>query len=246
MVKLTRMRENFDLSPAHLRPVGSYVKTIVRLGLPSGLTQAIFSSAMIIVQSLTNCFGEQFIAANVVVMRVDGFAMMPNFSFGMALTTFAGQNVGAGRYDRVLQGAKQGTWMAVGTSAAITGVILLLGKSLMHIFTETQELVDLSYYLMTILAVGYIAVAISQSLSGIMRGAGDTMTPMWISLITTVVVRVPIAYGISYLTRTAELPYGQKECVQISLLLSWVLGAVLTVLFYRLGRWKGKAVKQDT
>ena len=87
---------------------------------------------------------------------------------------------------------------------------------------------------MTILAVGYIAVAISQSLSGIMRGAGDTMTPMWISLITTVVVRVPIAYGISYLTRTAELPYGQKECVQISLLLSWVLG------------WKGKAVKQDT
>ncbi len=245
MVKLTRMRENFDLSPAHLRPVGSYVKTIVRLGLPSGLTQAIFSSAMIIVQSLTNCFGEQFIAANVVVMRVDGFAMMPNFSFGMALTTFAGQNVGAGRYDRVLQGAKQGTWMAVGTSAAITGVILLLGKSLMHIFTETQELVELSYYLMTILAVGYIAVAISQSLSGIMRGAGDTMTPMWISLITTVVVRVPIAYGISYLTRTAELPYGQKECVQISLLLSWVLGAVLTVLFYRLGRWKGKAVGQD-
>ena len=56
---------------------------------------------MIIVQSLTNSFGEMFIAANVVIMRVDGFAMMPNFSFGMALTTCAGQNVGAGLYDRV-------------------------------------------------------------------------------------------------------------------------------------------------
>ena len=244
MVKLTKMTANFDLSVKHLKPVASYMKTIVRLGLPSGLTQAIFSSAMIIVQSLTNCFGEQFIAANVIVMRVDGFAMMPNFSFGTALTTYAGQNVGAGKYDRVTQGAKQGTLMALGTSAVITGVILLLGRPLMDIFTDTASLVELSYHLMTILAVGYLAVAVTQSLSGIMRGAGDTMTPMWISLITTVAIRVPIAYGISFLTRTAELPYGQSECIQISLLLSWVIGAVLTVIFYRLGKWKNKAIKQ--
>ncbi|MBR5871494.1 MAG: MATE family efflux transporter [Clostridia bacterium] len=244
MVKLTKMRTHFDLTAKQLKPVGSYMKTIIKLGLPSGLTQAIFSSAMIIVQSLTNCFGEQFIAANVVVMRVDGFAMMPNFSFGMAMTTYAGQNVGAGQYDRVSKGAKQGTLMAIGTSAVITGIILLFGKSLMHIFTDTLELVELSYHLMTILAVGYIAFAVTQSLSGIMRGAGDTMTPMWISLITTVAIRVPVAYGISFLTRTAELPYGQKECIQISLLLSWVIGAVLTALFYRMGKWKSKAIKQ--
>jgi Na+-driven multidrug efflux pump len=81
---------------------------------------------MIVVQSLTNQFGEQFIAANVVIMRVDGFAMMPNFSFGMALTTYSGQNVGAGLYDRVIKGAKQGTLMAVGCSTAITAVILIL------------------------------------------------------------------------------------------------------------------------
>ncbi len=244
MIKLTKMQQHYDLAWHNLKPVGSYMKTIIKLGLPSGLTQAIFSSAMIIVQSLTNCFGEQFIAANVVVMRVDGFAMMPNFSFGTALTTYAGQNVGANQYDRVIKGAKQGTLMAVGTSTVITGIILLLGKPLMHIFTDTVELVNLSYHLMTILAVGYIAVAVTQSLSGIMRGAGDTMTPMWISLITTVAIRVPVAYGISFLTRTAELPYGQKECIQISLLLSWVLGAVLTVLFYRMGKWKTKAIKQ--
>ena len=97
--------------------------------------------------------------------------------------------------------------------------------------------------LMLILAVGYIAVAVTQSLSGIMRGAGDTMTPMWISLITTVAVRVPIAYGISFLTRTAELPYGQKECIQISLVSSWVIGALLTLLFYRIGKWKKKAIQ---
>ena len=244
LIKLSKMREFFDFGVKYLKPVGSYVKTIVRLGLPSGLTQAIFSSAMIIVQSLTNQFGEQFIAANVVVMRVDGFAMMPNFSFGTALTTYAGQNVGAGLYDRVTKGAKQGTLIAVGCSTLITGIILLFGKGLMGVFTDTKSLVDMSYYLMQILAIGYIAVAVTQSLSGIMRGAGDTMTPMWISLITTVAVRVPIAYGISYLTRTPELPYGHSECIQISLLASWVIGAVLTTLFYSRGKWKTKAIKQ--
>ncbi len=242
--KLMRMQENFDLKLPHLKPVSSYVQTIVKLGVPAGLTQAIFSCAMVVVQALTNSFGKQFIAANVVVMRVDGFAMMPNFSFGTAMTAYAGQNIGARKFDRVKQGAKQGTLMAVGCSAAITLVILLVGKSLMGIFTDTPELVELSYHLMTILAAGYIAVAVTQSLSGVMRGAGDTMTPMWISLITTVALRVPIAYGISFLTRTDALPNGNQECIQYSLLTSWVMGAVLTTLFYLRGKWKEKAIKQ--
>lgn len=244
LIKLSRMRQHFDFGIKYLKPVGIYVKNIIRLGLPSGLTQAIFSSAMIIVQSLTNQFGEMFIAANVVIMRVDGFAMMPNFSFGTALTTYSGQNVGAGLYDRVTKGAKQGTAMAVICSTVITGIILLFGKNLMGVFTDTNELVDLSYRLMMILAVGYIAVAVTQSLSGIMRGAGDSVTPMWISLIVTVAVRVPIAYGISYLTTTPELPNGQSECIQISLLCSWVIGALLTVILYARGKWKNKAIKQ--
>ena len=243
LIKLARMRENFDFNLHFLKPKKSYVSTLVRLGLPSGLTQAIFSSAMIVVQSLTNQFGELFIAANVVIMRVDGFAMMPNFSFGTALTTYAGQNTGAGLQDRVSKGAKQGTLLAVGCSTAITIAILFFGKSLMGIFTDTQELVEMSYRLMLILAVGYIAVAVTQSLSGIMRGAGDTMTPMWISLFTTIALRIPIAYGISFLTRTEELPFGRKECIQISLLCSWVIGALVTFIFYRIGKWKTKAIK---
>ena len=242
LFKLMNMREVFDLGKKELKLSRQYVAQIVRLGLPSGLTQAILSSAMIVVQSLTNSFGELFIAANVIVMRVDGFAMMPNFSFGMAMTTYAGQNVGAKKYDRVMQGAKQGTVLAITCSAVITGIILLFGKYLMAIFTDTNELVEMSYYMMCILAVGYIAMAVTQSLSGVMRGAGDTVTPMWISLCTTVMLRVPIAYGISYLTRTPELPFGRSECIQISLLISWCMGAVLTFIFYKVGKWKQKAI----
>lgn len=240
--KLMHMREQFDLGLNELKMSKRHVGQIVRLGIPSGLTQAIFSSAMIVVQSLTNSFGEQFIAANVIVMRVDGFAMMPNFSFGMAMTTYAGQNVGAKKMDRVTQGAKQGTLIAVGCSAVITATILLFGRYLMAIFTKTPELVDMSMYMMSILAVGYIAMAITQSLSGVMRGAGDTVTPMWISLITTVLIRVPLAYGISFATRTPELPYGRSECIQVSLLITWLVGALLTSVFYKIGKWKEKGI----
>ena len=242
LLRLMKMKEYFDLNPGYLKPQGKYTKKIMKLGLPSGITQAILSMAMIVVQSLTNSFGEMFIAANVIVMRVDGFAMMPNFSFGTAMTTYAGQNVGARRNDRVDQGAKQGTLIAVVTSAVITGLILLFGKSLMGIFTNTPELVDLSRDMMGILAAGYIAMAVTQSLSGVMRGAGDTMTPMWISIATTIFFRVPIAYGISFLTRTEALPNGRQECIFISLLVSWVLGALITFIFYKRGKWKDKAV----
>jgi len=242
--RLKRMTDLFDLSPVYMKLNGRYSGNMIRLGLPSGLTQAIFSMAMIIVQALTNSFGEMFIAANVIVMRVDGFAMLPNFSFGTAMTTYAGQNVGARKLDRVTKGAKQGTLIAVLTSATLTGLILLFGKQLMGIFTETVELVELSRRMMGIIAVGYIAMAVTQSLSGVMRGAGDTMTPMWISLFTTVAVRVPIAYGIAYLTRTPELPTGRQECVFISLLCSWVLGTVITTIFYLRGKWKKKLFQE--
>lgn len=241
-LKLARMSDIFDLKLSYLRLSKKYSGNIVRLGLPSGLTQAIFSMAMIVVQSLTNSFGETFIAANVIVMRVDGFAMLPNFSFGTAMTTYAGQNVGARAYDRVQKGARQGTMIAVLTTSVITGLILIFGRYLMGVFTDTAELVTLSMRMMQIIAVGYVAMAVTQSLSGVMRGAGDTMTPMWISLITTVVVRVPVAYGIAYFTRTPELPNGRQECIFISLLCSWLIGAGMTTVLYLRGRWKKKAL----
>lgn len=242
VLKLMRMTDLFDFKLKYFKLDKEIAWNIIRLGLPSGITQAIMSMAMILVQALTNSFGEQFIAANVIIMRVDGFAMLPNFSFGTAMTTYAGQNVGAGQHDRVAKGAKQGTLMAITTSAVITGTILIFGKYLMGIFTDTASLVELSMNMMRILAVGYIAVAVTQSLSGVMRGAGDTMTPMWISIVQTIIIRVPLAYGLVYLTKSDVHPNGRSECIFISLLISWVLGAALTAIFYRKGKWRKDAL----
>jgi len=84
-------------------------------------------------------------------------------------------------------------------------------------------------------------MAVTQSLSGVMRGAGDTMTPMWISLITTIGIRMPLAYALAFLTRSETLPNGSPDSLFISLLISWVMGAVLTTIFYRRGKWRGKS-----
>lgn len=240
--KIIKMTDVFHLGKSDLRMEKKYSMDIIRLGLPSGFTQAIFSMAMVMVQSLTNSFGEMVIAANVIIMRVDGFAMMPNFSFGTALTTYAGQNVGARKYDRVDQGAKSGTLLAVGVSAVITMIILVFGNILMYAFTDTAELVDLSMRMMRILAVGYIAMAVTQCLSGVMRGAGDTVSPMWISIFTTVIIRVPLAYAIAFMTRSPEMPTGNYRATFVSLLVSWLIGALITTVIYKRKKWKEKAI----
>ena len=96
------------------------------------------------------------------------------------------------------------------------------------------------------LAVGYIAMSVTQILSGVMRGAGDTMTPMWISFITTVIVRVPVAYGLEFLTRPegGAMGSGEPTPLFLSLLISWVVGAVLTTIAYLRGKWKKKAITE--
>ena len=71
-----------------------------------------------------------------------------------------------------------------------------------------------------------------------MRGAGDTITPMWISFVTTIIVRMPLAYGLAYLTRSEALPNGSPDSIFISLLIAWVTGAVLTTIFNRRGKWR--------
>ncbi|MBR3691186.1 MAG: MATE family efflux transporter [Clostridia bacterium] len=241
--KLLRMRDLFDLNLSVCKPDKATTMRIIRLGIPSGLTQAIMSVAMLVVQSLTNSMGEQVMACNVIIMRVDGFAMMPNMTFGQAMSVYTGQNVGAGKMDRVEKGIKQGSLMAFATSCVITLVLLFCGRFLFDLFTDTAELMDLAVRMMRILAAGYIAISITQVLGGVMRGCGDTTTPMWVSLISTIVLRIPIAYGLAYFTRGDGFPNGRPEAIFVSLLISWVLGAVITAIVFGRGRWRTQAAE---
>ncbi len=240
--RLRKMNDVFDFGFKFFKWNSQYAGKIIKLGLPSGITQAIFSMSIVLVQSLTNSFGEQLIAANVIVQRVDGFAVLPIFSFGSALTTYAGQNIGAGDRERVEKGSRQGLFMSLLFSVIIVAVILIFGRGLMSIFTKTTELVDLSMHLMRILAVGYILMALIQALTGVMRGAGDTVTPMWISIIETFFLRMPLAYIMVYFSRSEAYPIGNQDMIYYSLLIAWGIGAVMSILFYRFGNWRKKGL----
>jgi len=240
-IKLTRMSQTFDINRHTLRLKQETVRDVLRLGMPSGATQAIFSLAMLVVQRLQNSFGPLFVATAIISMRVDGFAMMPNFSFGMAMTTYTGQNVGAGKLERVRQGARQGTLMAVGVAVVMTSAVLIFGRAIMSLFTQTEIIIDTGMRLIRILSLGFIAMAVTQSLSGVMRGAGDAMTPMWISLLVSVALRVPLSYWLVDLSRTPDNPAGRPEMIYYAMLATWVTGALVNLLAFRYGRWRRKA-----
>lgn len=243
--KLLKMKNLFTIDKAAMKIDKKVLGDIAKLGLPSGITQAIFSVAMMAVQGLINGFEDaMFVACNVMVMRVDGYAMLPNFSFGQAMGTFAGQNVGAKRIDRLASGNRQGLIMALVTALVLTPLVLLGGPFLMGLFTDEAALIDMSMGMMYILAVGYVAMAVTQVLSGTMRGAGDTMTPMWISFATTVLLRVPLAYVLVAIAKNMGAEkLMQERMVFVSLLITWLLGAAITGILYLRGGWKKKQVR---
>ena len=243
-LKLMSMKEYFDMNRSTVRLEKAYALRIIKIGVPSGITQAIMSMSMMVVQSLTNSMGEMVIAANVIIMRVDGVAMMPNFSFGQALSVYTGQNVGAGKWDRVQKGVIQGALIAQAFAVSIVAVILTLNTHLFGLFTKTQALIDLAAQMMNIMAAGYIAISITQVLGGVMRGCGNTVTPMWISICSTVALRIPVAYILAHLSRSAEYPNGHPFALSASLLVSWVMGMIISVIAFRVGKTR-KMIRQN-
>lgn len=245
-VKLLRMKDIFSLTKKELKLDRSLSMRILSLGLPSGITQGIFSLSSLLVQSLTNSMGPIVIATSIVVMRIDGFAMLPCFSYGNAMTTYTGQNYGAKKLDRLETGARQGILISFITSVILTSITLLLGRPLASIFTDTQQLIDYTAKMLRILAAGYLVMGMTQTIQGYLRGVGDTKTPMWISILTNVIMRIPVAYLLARFTADEEFPNGRAEAIFISLVSAWVLGFLMSLAVFVRSRQKLRdRVKQE-
>ena len=243
--RMFAMRDKLNLKASDLKPNGALSKQLFRLGLPAGVTQAVMSLSMVFVQSLVNKIGVDMAAVNVIIMRVDGFAMMPNFTFGLAMATFVGQNIGAKQIKRVDEGIKACMTLALSVSVVLVLCLVLFGHNLMGLFSNTERILDLGAYGLRVLAVGYVAVAFSQVLSGVLRGAGDTMPGMWISLICTVVIRVPLAYILAALTASPEWPAGHPNAIFFSLLVNWVIGALLNTWAFFKRDWRSRSLVDE-
>ena len=244
-IKLAKMSDSFDLGIKTMKVIPAVSGLILKIGIPSGITQAIMATAGMVVLNLTNAMGEMVIACNVIVMRVDGFAMMPNFTFGQAMSVYTGQNFGAQKYDRVGLGVRHGGMIASMTSAVITVILLFFSPVLFGFFTKTPELIDLATRMIRIMAVGYICMSLTQVLGGVMRGCGDTVSPMWVSITQTIALRVPIAYLLAYLTRSPEYPHGSPIALFGSLMISWTIGMIISITVFKMGKWRNRIPSID-
>lgn len=239
-IKLSRMQSVFDMKLKYWKLDKNIAGRIIRIGLPSGISQAIVASAAMMIQRLTNSLGDTIITANVVVTRVDGFAMMPIMTFGQAISVFTGQNVGAHRPDRVRLGIKHGLIMSVGMATVMTILLLVAGRPFFRIFSGTEEVLEMANWMIQILAAGYICMSVTQVLNGVRRGAGDTVAPMWLTINQTVILRVVVAYTLAWLTKSEVNPNGHPLIIPVSLLLSWSIGMVANLIEFRIGKWKNK------
>ena len=239
--RVCHIRHICDVKMQHiLHPDKHLMLKIGALGLPSGITQGIFSMSALVVQSLTNTLGDAMVAANTAIMRVDGFAMMPNFTFGTAATTYIGQNVGAGRGERLKPGVKAMLMLGLMSSTVLVGAILLFGNTILGWFTDDAMTLQLGLQGLQTLAFGYICFSVTQVLQGTMRGAGETQVPMYITIVATVIIRLPLAYLLAALTKNEVWTNGQPAAIFTSLLISWVLAMVMTIVSYRMKFWRKK------
>ncbi|CUQ92524.1 MATE family efflux transporter [[Clostridium] innocuum] len=230
MLLLMRTKEEYQVKLKHIRFHKHMLYEIVRLGLPSGLQNAIVSFSNVIVQSNINAFGSLAMAGCGSYTKIDGFAILPVMSYSMALTTFTGQNMGAKKYDRVKQGAKTGILMSVITIVCISALLLMLGPNVLAIFSSDPTVINYGLYMMHVLAPGYIFLAISHAFNGIIRGAGITTVPM--------IVMVTCWCGLRMAWILTSVPlFHDIGVVFMGWPLTWIASALWLFQYYRKGKW---------
>jgi Na+-driven multidrug efflux pump len=209
-------------------------KTIIRLGLPTGIQMMTMSLGMMIIQSFSNGFGSDFIAANNAIMRADGFAMLPMQAIGMAVTTFVGQNIGAGMLDRAKHGIKSAAFIIIGIGVTMGVILWFLGVYIIQAFTSDPNVIGIGKSGIQVIAFVYCFIGLDQCFGGAMRGAGAAIAPM-VTGLTAQFLRIPIAYFL------AVLPYNYMGLFY-SMAITSVVSVSMIFFYYRRGTWRNKAV----
>ena len=227
LVVLIRTDEEYKVTLRDIRVYPRQMAAVIRVGLPSGIQNAIVGFSNVIVQSSINIFGEIAVAGCSAYIKIDGFVILPVMSMSMTLTTFVGQNIGALNYDRVKKGMKTGLAMGVGITLALTVLLQFLGGFLLQIFTSDPEVIAYGLQMMHIVSMGYFLLGISHCLAGTLRGVGLTRVPMVIMVLCWCVARV--AWIVILGRQLYNLPL-----VLAGYPVSWLLSAVLLAIYF----WK--------
>ncbi|MEG1879406.1 MAG: MATE family efflux transporter, partial [Pseudoflavonifractor sp.] len=166
--------------------------------------------------------------------KIDSFAFMPIQSFSTAVTTYVGQNIGAGRLDRVKKGVNSTLILSIVTCIIITAIVLPLSRPMLSLFNDDPAVLDVGQaYLYRVLGPMFI-LAVQFTLSSTLRGAGATVVPMVSAIVALWAARVPFAYLLAYTLGPNEMFW--------SYAIGWTIGLIITAIVYLRGRWKDKCV----
>lgn len=199
------------------------------MGVPTGIQTAVISLSNVIVQAYINSFGQDAIAGSSSYMKIDGFIVLPIMSFGMAAMTFTGQNIGAGKLERVKQGAVRTLLVGCIYCSVMSIVLLVFGREAMKIFSRDTAVIEYGYLMCKILAPFYVGITIAQVMGGVFRGAGKSLSTMLIMVGSMVGIRI---LWIQVMTKI----YPTLDIVLWGYPVSWFF-AVLGMIIYA---WKGK------
>ncbi|MBF0502887.1 MAG: MATE family efflux transporter [Candidatus Riflebacteria bacterium] len=203
---------------------------MARIGIPTMLQQGLVSTGMVVLTGLVNSYGRNATAAFGAVGRIDMIAFMPAMSVGMAVSTIAGQNIGAMRFDRVREVFRCGLVFACGVTMLATIGSLFFPDLLLHLFTDDPVILAIGRGYLHVIGFGYLFFAAMFVSNGIINGAGHTIATTFFSLLGLWIVRLPLAGWLSH-------TYGRIEFIWYAMLFSLGLGLAASMLYYRSDRW---------
>lgn len=234
---LTRSTLSYRLVLSKIRFHGQLLGDIVRIGLPAGLQSVMYSISNTIIQAAINGFGTDIMAAYTAYGKLDGFFWMTLNAFGISITTFVGQNFGARRFERVRRSIWVCLGMSCGATVVLSGVLLLLGRPLYHMFTDDAAVVEYGMQMLWQLAPVYITYVCVEILSGALRGAGDAVVPTLFTLFGVCVVRM---IWVLWLVPRHHTLY----TLLLSYPVTWTLTSVLFIAYTLLSGWLGRAARK--
>ncbi len=226
---LIKSQDVYRLKLGDIRFYDNLLGKILKIGLPTGIQNIVISLSNVVVQSSVNSFGAAAMAGFAAYIKIDGFNILPVLSFSMAATTFAGQNVGAGRYDRVKKGMYVSVAMGV-CYTILTGILLILfAPQVIGVFSGKQEVVAYGVYILKFFCPFYWMLGILQVLAGTIRGVGKTFQAMMVFLFSLCIFRVIWIFG-------ALRIFHELFGVMTAYPASWCVGMIMILLY----AWKGK------
>jgi len=204
---------------------------ILKVGLPSAVQQGLAAFGFLFITGIVNAYGVSATAAFGAAMRIDQVVLLPAMTFGVAVSTMAGQNIGAGRLDRVREVFRWGLLVSGGVTLAGSALATGLPGLLLRAFLNDPEAIRIGTTYLTIVGASYVCLAVMFVSNGVINGAGHTVVTTLVTLLALWLVRVPLAVLLSHRLH-------RVEAVWVAIATGLAAGMIASLACYFSGWWK--------